>query len=247
MKSPIEKRSRMRLSQRSQRPERVEGRKRVLRQTEVVMTVRLLVLSVVALAASISLMAQDRGQQQYNAAYDAWDAGRYPEALKGFQQLLGTPDGERFVEPIALLTGELYRSIEVVPPNRLVVDSSAAVNGPQWSPDGRHFAFESTAAGRRTIRIYRIENGASLPVATLDGHAVSFAFDGTRVAFLRIIEDEELKAARAAGGGPGSSAAVRNLEAAKVAVIERDLTSGPGNHAEPTRHDATPFRALRLR
>ena len=170
-------------------------------------------------------MAQDRGQQQYDTAYDAWDAGRYPEALKGFQQLLGTPDGERFVEPIALLTGELYRSIEVVPPNRLVVDSSAAVNGPQWSPDGRHFAFESTAAGRRTIRIYRIENGASLPVATLDGHAVSFAFDGTRVAFLRIVEDEELKAARAAGGGPGSSAAVRNLEAAKVAVIERDLTS----------------------
>ena len=119
------------------------------------MTGRLPVLVAVALAASISLMAQDRGQQQYNAAYDAWDAGRYPEALKGFQQLLGTPDGERFVEPIALLTGELYRSIEVVPPNRLVVDSSAAVNGPHWSPDGRHFAFESTAAGRRTIRIYR--------------------------------------------------------------------------------------------
>jgi hypothetical protein len=105
------------------------------------------------------------------------------------------------------------------------VDVSAVVNGPQWSPDGRHFAFESTAAGRRTIRIYRIENGASLPVATLDGHAVSFAFDGTRVAFLRIIEDEELKAARVTGGGPGSSAAVRNLEAAKLAVIERDLTS----------------------
>ena len=78
----------------------------------------------------MSLAAQDRGQQQYDAAYDAWDAGHYPEALQGFQKLLGTPDGERFVDPVALLTGELYRSMEVARSDQFVVNVTAT-NAPQ--------------------------------------------------------------------------------------------------------------------
>ena len=173
------------------------------------MTVRTLFIPIVALAASMSLAAQDRGQQQYDAAYNAWDAGHYPEALQGFQKLLGAPDGERFVDPVALLTGELYRSIEVARPDQFVVNITAT-NAPRWSPDGRHLAFEATAGGRRTSHIYRLEDRTPRHVATFDGYGVSFAFAGTQVAFLRTMEDDELKAARVAGGP-----AVQRLEASK--------------------------------
>src|SRR5688572_9083577 len=125
-----------------------------------------------------AIAAQDRIQQQYDSAYYAWDAGNYPDALTRFQRLLNTAGGDRFLEPMALVTGELFRSIEVVPPNRMVIAITDS-RSPKWSADGRHFAFESTAGAQRTGHIYRLENGAVRPVAQVDGFGIAFSADGS--------------------------------------------------------------------
>src|SRR5687767_2089268 len=73
---------------------------------------------------SISAAARAR----YDTAFYAWQRGDYPTALAGFERLLTSPEGDRVLEPIALLTGELYRTISVAR------DGQA----PRWSPDGRY-------------------------------------------------------------------------------------------------------------
>ena len=181
-----------------------------------------------------AIAAQDRLRQQYDSAYYAWDAGNYPDAITRFQRVLTAPEGARFLESIALVTGELFRSVEVAPPNRFVIAITDS-RVPKWSPDSRYFAFETTAGPQRTAHIFRWDGGSAQPVAQVEGHGVTFSTDGSRAAFLRVIEDDELRAARAQGagrggrggrGGGGGGNTVAALEAAKAVVIERNLTSG---------------------
>ena len=63
----------------------------------------------------------------FDAANDAWERGDYIAALNGYLQVLNAPGGERFLEPIALTTGELFETRE------LTADGRA----PRFSPDGR--------------------------------------------------------------------------------------------------------------
>src|SRR5690348_6695597 len=50
----------------------------------------------------------------------AWERGDYPEALRGFTKLLEAPGGDRYLEEIALITGELYRTTELTRDGRNV-------------------------------------------------------------------------------------------------------------------------------
>ena len=49
----------------------------------------------------------------FDAANDAWERGDYIAALNGYIQLLNAPGGEKFLEPIALTTGELFETREL--------------------------------------------------------------------------------------------------------------------------------------
>ncbi len=70
-----------------------------------------------ACSSSTPLFAQaiSASQAQYDTGYYAWADGNYPAALAKFERLLLGNDRERFLEPIALLTGELYRTTTVAP------------------------------------------------------------------------------------------------------------------------------------
>src|SRR5688572_4308329 len=68
----------------------------------------------------------------FDSAKYAWDAGRYPEALQRLERLLTGPARDSLLAPIALLTGELYRTRELAP------DAS----DPRWSPAGALLAYE---------------------------------------------------------------------------------------------------------
>jgi hypothetical protein len=191
-------------------------------------------LLLAALTASATLVAQDASRARLESALDDWHAGRYPEALGELRALLEGTDGDAFVEPVALLTGEFYRSAELSPSDRLVVDLTGAA-APKWSPDGRHFSFESTAGARRTIHLYRMEKGAPQALEAIDGFSATFSFDGSRVAFLRILEDQELRAARSAGtkgsadgqaAGRAGGPSLADLEAARTFVFVRSLATG---------------------
>lgn len=71
-----------------------------------------------------------------DAANDAWQRGDHIAALTGHTQVLNAPGGDRFLDPIALTTGELFETRE------LTVDGRA----PRFSPDGRFIVYETRAA-----------------------------------------------------------------------------------------------------
>ena len=169
--------------------------------------------------------ARAPGQARYDSATVAWDEGRYPDALAGLERLLTSPDADRFREPAALLTGELYRTTEIASDGARL----------RWSADGRFASYASDAG--RTLHVVAVEGGAARPVARFAGAALAFAPDGRRAAYLVIDETAGLRAARAradsllraaAGGAYGQQLqTVARLEQEASRVVVRSLPSGP--------------------
>ena len=60
-------------------------------------------------------------------AYLAWDRGDYPDALRGYLDVLKGAEGVAHLEEIARLTGEVFKVTEVAPDGA----------GVTVSPDGR--------------------------------------------------------------------------------------------------------------
>ena len=153
---------------------------------------RLMFLSAVALLCAIPVDAQqDRTQQLYDSAYYAWQHGNYPDALAKLRRVVAGQNSARFLEPAALLTGELYTTIEVAPPDRYVVNVMPA-NAPKWSSDGRFFGFETTGGGNRLIHLYRMAGERAEQVAQFAGFNLAFSEDGSKAAFLRVQQDTQV-------------------------------------------------------
>jgi Tol biopolymer transport system component len=122
---------------------------------------------------------------RFDTAFFAWQRGDYPTALTTLDGLLTSPDGERALEPIALLTGELYRTIPVSPDGQTL----------RWSADGRFASF--TTSGGRVTHIVAVERDTVRPIASISGVSLVFSPAGDRVAYFDIEETPELRAARA--------------------------------------------------
>ena len=119
-------------------------------------------------------------------AHAAWDTGNYTAALRGYQQLLTSPDADALLEPIALQTGELHVTTE------LTSDGAA----PQFSPDGRYITYETGIGLERRTRLVAARDGAD--AGELRGFAASFAADASAVAYLRSKRDPAVVEADAA-------------------------------------------------
>jgi hypothetical protein len=163
-------------------------------------------------------------------AEDDWDNGRYIAALTAYQQLLNGPDAAAVLEPIALRTGELFRTTE------LTTDGA----GPLFAADSRHFSFETgpgvtagTAAGIGRTTHVRVVSSPATDVATLDGGDASFCPDGRHIAFLRVASSPELVAAQAAVKSAATAAerAPRQQQLARLVardgqIVVRDIDGG---------------------
>ena len=142
----------------------------------------------------------------------AWDRGEYVTALRGYLDLLASADGDALLEPIALQTGELYRTVE------LTADGTA----PVFSPDGRYLTYETGSGPHRTVRLIDVET-PTRSKTELRGFGASFSPDGSQLVYLRIATakdpDEEY----------GSGVVVRNLATGnEVEIATGDLrTSAP--------------------
>ncbi len=160
----------------------------------------------------------------YDTAYYAWQRGDYPAALAGLERILTSTDGNRLLEPIALLTGELYRTISVAP------DGQA----PRWSGDGRYASF--TTNGGRLTNVIALDGDSVRAVASITGVALVFAPSGDRVAYLAIDETRELRSARSLadsllraqefGRLQRQRQEVTRLEQEAARIMVRDLRSG---------------------
>ena len=63
-----------------------------------------------------------RAEDRFTSASIAWDAGRYLDAVDGFHALLNGPDSAAYLERIALVSGEKWRTT-------LVAENARA---PRW-------------------------------------------------------------------------------------------------------------------
>ncbi len=186
---------------------------------------RLGLYALLLLAPSAAVEGQTSLQAVYDSAYYDWDAGRYPQALEIFEAVLSGVGGERYLENIALLTGELYHTAEIAPDG----------TRPVWSPDGRLVAFETPSASGVRTHIVALEAGEVRTVTELDGVQVVFSPDGREVAYLVLRAGPELERARAEvrqGIQVRSRAdrarvrrAVARVDALHTHVVVRDLAS----------------------
>lgn len=112
---------------------------------------------------------------RWRRAADAWDEGRYPDALTELLALMRSPAASEYLERVALLTGELFVTTEV----------SADARTPRISADGQLALYETGDLQKPVTRLVRV--GANPQVVT-ELPAVNVLLDptGTRLAWLRL-------------------------------------------------------------
>ena len=160
----------------------------------------------------------------------AWDRGDYVAALTIYQELLAGRDAAQVLEPIALQTGELFRTTE------LVADGA----NPLFSPDGRYLAFEAgpgvvagAASGAHRLTHVRAADAPTVDRTTLPGGDASFCPDGRHIAYLRVAMTPEISRAQALVDGAAGTAqrtprllALNRLIARAARIVVHDLASG---------------------
>lgn len=172
---------------------------------------------------SAGSLAQDTPSADLRAADNLWTDGNYIGALNAYIKLLNSPSGDKYFEPIALQTGELFVTDELTTDGR----------NPKLSPDGRLIAFETGPAKTTVTRIVRTEAKHPL-VVDLPGTNAVFSRNGARVAYVRIPQTDELTRAQEAvdkttAAGPERTYAqqmLTRLQSKAAIIVIRDLASG---------------------
>jgi hypothetical protein len=180
-------------------------------------------LAVLAVAPS----AQQPAKPSLDVANHAWDRGDYVTALTAYKSLLTGPGGDAFLEPIALQTGELYKTVEI----------TADGLNPRFSPDGQLVSYETGTGPARRTRLVQAGAAAST-VADVSGYSLSFAPAAGRLVYLRPRQSDEVSKAvadagqaGAQGGGRGGGGQLLNFLQSKftdiVVVNEGELRACP--------------------
>ena len=163
---------------------------------------------------------------QYRSATENWDAGQYVEALATFEALLGSEGGDTYFEDIALITGELFQTMEV----------AEWGTNPQWASDGPFFTYERPGEGGSVTVIVSFESKTPRELATIEGRNAQLIAFGTAVAYLKVDRGPEFSERRQAAFDEITERTreqfqeygrkVRALEAEYSTVIIRDIGSG---------------------
>jgi hypothetical protein len=170
-------------------------------------------LFVLCFAAAPLLAQSPAPKASLDSAFLAWDAGDYPDALTRFSRLLAGPAAASVREPIALLTGEPFRTVTV---SNDGLDLRWAANAPVAA-----FAVN----GRRATQIVALEGDSARDIARLDGVGLVLSPDGTRAAWLVIPDTPGLRAARALADSLLAARDIPRLirQRTEVTRMEREL------------------------
>lgn len=178
----------------------------------------------VLLAAPTSTYAQNQLSDRYEDAFLAWDNGHYIEALELFIEIVNTPGGDRYLEDIALITGELYQVTEVAPDGRNI----------SISPDGDYAAFEVSSGN--VTQTYVVSLSDMNRRIRIDGGGLTFSPAGDLAAYLKVIDTPELlqerqKLVDLTGAGDRTAMfeqrnRVRALEAQNTRITILDISAG---------------------
>ena len=158
-----------------------------------------------------------------DAANDAWQRGEFASALNGYIAVLSAPGGDRALESIALTTGELFQTRELTAGGR---------NG-RFSSDGKFIVYETGLETSRRTKILR-NDATRAEIAELPGVSATFSSSLPQVAYLKIPDHDEIRAASQALEKASMTAQNRNqliqtltwLIAKHAAIVVRDLNTG---------------------
>jgi len=107
----------------------------------------------------------------WRSAYEAWDLGRYEEALSAMQALLPAADAAT-LEAIALTTGELYVTSEITSDGR----------NPVFAGNTGLMVYERGGQGDASLHVVDV-TGTPREVATFAGRAAAISADGRHIAY----------------------------------------------------------------
>jgi Tol biopolymer transport system component len=184
-------------------------------------------IAVLLIAAPCVTGAQTGALAQVDSARYAWAAGRYVEALTLLERALSGPGAAAALDSAALLTGELYRTTELLHDGRNV----------RWSPDGNRVLVDAGIDQPTATTVLTVTGEGLRPQTTIAGaFGATLSPDGRTLAYLTISESTELRAARERlatmlrAGDRQDIATQRDriasLERASTRVVERDMQSG---------------------
>jgi Tol biopolymer transport system component len=134
---------------------------------------------------------------RWDRAVEAWDSGRYPDALGDLLALLEGPAASDYHARIALLTGELFASTEITTDGR----------NPRLSTGGRYATYEIGFGPDATTRIVRLGDSVT-PIADVRGSGLVFDAAGARAAWVQ----------PAAGASSATAIVVRDLASGEERV-----------------------------
>jgi hypothetical protein len=145
-------------------------------------------------------------ERQWTDAADAWTAGHYPEALRGLLALLKSPAGRDFHDRIAVLTGELFTTVEIAPDGR----------NPRLAPGGDYVTYEvgQPAGGGVRTRVVALRPSVR-QIAELPGTGAAFDRTGGRLVLVAPL-------------APGQAESSRALHVRDLATGADTVISGPG-------------------
>lgn len=152
-----------------------------MKRKVIVLTVALFLLLPVA-----GGRGQGIGSAEMAAANDAWNSGKYADALRGYLRLVNSPAGEQFVEPIARQTGELFHTEEITADGRV----------PRLSPDGSLIVYE-TGSGPNAFTRLVATAGNHQVLGEVPAIGVAISPSGKKAAYLKVTPNEELKKTQA--------------------------------------------------
>lgn len=182
----------------------------------------LLSLALFLFLPAIGSHGQGIGSAELRAANDAWNSGKYADALREYLRLINSPAGDQFVETVARQTGELFHTEELTADGRT----------PRLSPDGSLVIYETGAAPNVVTRLVTVAGNHSL-LAEVPAIGVAVSPSGKKAAYLKVSPNEEIKKAQAVFDNPATPFAARlaalqniNWWQAKLGVIVvRDLAT----------------------
>jgi len=186
----------------------------------------ILAVTVLVLFSAVTI-SQEMQDPKWDAAYELWDSGDFIAGLKAFKNLLNGPEANRYLDRIALATGELYHVVEIAPDGQLV----------RFSPRGNYVLFETVPDYVTTMHIVDIRSGLS-PAVDIQGANVVFSPDEGKIAYLSVKETSAVKQAReklqqVLRDTPGDrravytqQAEVRRVEALNSEIVIRDMNTG---------------------
>lgn len=124
-------------------------------------------------------------EERFDLAHQAWDGGDYIKALQEFEAILLGPEGGRFFDRIALLTGELYQTSEIATDGR----------SGRFNPTGRFIAHEAGPRAAPVTRILAADNPGKTLVE-VRGSSLAFSPTADSAAYIKMKATPELASLR---------------------------------------------------